>query len=376
MPARRADRRGSAVDRGVGGAVRPAARAAPAARRGRDDASASASSAGGVRAGRDRHAADAVGARAGDVERRVADDGGALARPARRRRARGPRGQRRAVLAVGAEAALAARGRAADPRALELQPRDRLEVAGDQRELVTPPSRGAPRAAAAPPGATRGAGPPGSGARTRAQGAARPRVGALRRCAPASSRASARIDAAIARSVRPAAWTRRRRARRRRGPRRDAVVQRVARARRGAAAAACRRCRRAAAATAAPAPAREGRRPAPGAGRTRRSAAPRRARRRAGPSRPASACSAAGADTHRVGTPPRLKWTASASVPVRARRAPSTVNGDRLGLGGRRRAARRARGCSVEPRSITGPEPSACSPASLRVDARARRWRG
>ena len=44
------------------------------------------------------------------------------------------------------------------------------------------------------------------------------------------------------------------------------------------------------------------------------------------------------------------------------------MNGICLGLGGRRAAARRAAALSVEPRLITGPEPSTCLPALLDVD--------
>ena len=48
--------------------------------------------------------------------------------------------------------------------------------------------------------------------------------------------------------------------------------------------------------------------------------------RRAGPSRPASACSAARSRRAPVGTPARLRWIASASVPV-PRAEAATVNG-------------------------------------------------
>ncbi len=64
----------------------------------------------------------------------------------------------------------------------------------------------------------------------------------------------------------------------------------------------------------------------PGAAPWPRSGARRRGRRRAGRARPASACSGSGSTRAPLGTPPRLRWTASASVPV-ARPEASTVNG-------------------------------------------------
>ena len=70
-----------------------------------------------------------VGARAGDVARRVADDHRLRARVAARAGA-GDGRQLDAVLVVGAEAALAVLEEAPEPGARELEVRDRLEVAG------------------------------------------------------------------------------------------------------------------------------------------------------------------------------------------------------------------------------------------------------
>ena len=87
------------------------------------------------RPGRDRDHAHAVGARAGDVARRVADHDRPLPRPAAGPGARDRR-QRGAVLGVAAEPALAGGEVVADARARELAPRHRLEVPGEQREPV------------------------------------------------------------------------------------------------------------------------------------------------------------------------------------------------------------------------------------------------
>src|SRR3954471_16878443 len=98
--------------------------------------------AGAVRPGRDGDAAHAVGVRAGDVVRRVADDDGLRAWVGRAARARPPardRGKLGAVLGVRAEGALAAREEAAEAGAIELEARDRLEIAADERELDAPP---------------------------------------------------------------------------------------------------------------------------------------------------------------------------------------------------------------------------------------------
>ena len=90
---------------------------------------------GGVRAGGDRDHAHPVGARARDVARGVADHDRALPRPAAGAGA-GHRRQLGAALGVRAEAALAGREVVADSGARELAPRDRLEVAGHERQPV------------------------------------------------------------------------------------------------------------------------------------------------------------------------------------------------------------------------------------------------
>src|ERR1700722_17282327 len=70
-----------------------------------------------------------------------------------------------------------------------------------------------------------------------------------------------------------------------------------------------------------------------------------------------------GIDTSPVGTPPRLRCTASASVPV-ARPEASTVKGIFSAVPASNSSSKTAL-LSVEPRVITGPEPSSCLPASL-----------
>ena len=64
-----------------------------------------------------------------------------------------------------------------------------------------------------------------------------------------------------------------------------------------------------------------------------------------------------------MGTPPRLRWTASASVPV-ARAVASTVNGI-FSASAVSKSSSNRRWLSVEPRLSTGPEPSSCLPLSL-----------
>ena len=86
-----------------------------------------------VRAGRHRDAAHPVSASAGDVARGVADDDGlrprVVAGPAA-----GDGRELGAVLVVGSEAALPGLEEAAKAGASDLQARDRLEVAGEQRQ--------------------------------------------------------------------------------------------------------------------------------------------------------------------------------------------------------------------------------------------------
>jgi FMN-dependent oxidoreductase (nitrilotriacetate monooxygenase family) len=90
-----------------------------------------------IRAGRHRQAANAVGAGAGDVPRGVADHDRPLSRerdPVGARPSAGDWREQRAVLGVGAEAALAGGEELAEPGARQLQAADRLVVTGDQRE--------------------------------------------------------------------------------------------------------------------------------------------------------------------------------------------------------------------------------------------------
>ena len=101
-------RRGGGAAAGGQPVAAQSASTGSAARAPSTTASASASASARERAGGDRDHAHAVGARAGDVARRVADHDRALARPAAGARAR-DRGQLAALLGVGAEAALAAR---------------------------------------------------------------------------------------------------------------------------------------------------------------------------------------------------------------------------------------------------------------------------
>ena len=139
--ARRRDaRRGGAgaPRRRLGPGGQPVAKSAStgsAARTPSTTASASGQRLGGVRAGGDRDHAHPVCARARDVARGVADHDRALPRPAAGAGA-GHRRQLGAALGVRAEAALAGREVVADAGARELAPRDRLEVAGHERQPV------------------------------------------------------------------------------------------------------------------------------------------------------------------------------------------------------------------------------------------------
>src|SRR4051794_10608684 len=88
-----------------------------------------------VAAAGDTDSAHAGGERGLDVERRVADQHGLLRRAITRAGARDA-DQLGAVARVGAEAALPGREEAAEPAEVELAACDRLEVAGDEREVV------------------------------------------------------------------------------------------------------------------------------------------------------------------------------------------------------------------------------------------------
>ena len=232
-----------------------------------------------------------VGARAGDVARRVADHDRALARPRRVRapRARAIAGSSAALLVVGAEAALARLevvARARHARACRRATGSRLPVTSESRN-----SSGRAASASQQLGDARRhlapTGRPGTAARTRRR--RRPHLGPARvdRLAPTPA---ARQQVARDRAVgAPGASTR--------APSscgdavhlRRRLAQRARVLGRRHAGAACRRCRTAAGAT----QRRQVQvRPA-AAARRRRSASRRSRRRRAGPSPPASACSAA-----------------------------------------------------------------------------------
>ena len=145
LPARQALAAAEPARRG-GGAPRwsgPLAKSSSTGSRARASsttASASASCLDPERAGGDRDDAHVVGARAGDVARRVADHDRALARPVAGARAGDRRqlGARRRRPSRSRPGPARSSGRC--PARASLQPRDRLEVAGHQRqaELVRP----------------------------------------------------------------------------------------------------------------------------------------------------------------------------------------------------------------------------------------------
>ena len=252
------------------------------------------------RAGRDRGHAHAVGARAGDVARRVADDDRALARP-RRVEARGA-GDRR-QLARGPRASepkppWPAAKKPPMPARRELEPRDRLEVAGHEREpeLVRP--RGQRRQQLDDPGRQPSStGRPGTSRSYAATVPRRHRARPARRSPPRDTPGASSRSRAIARSVRPAAST----------VTPSSASSPCTSAAASRSASACSPRRRCSSVPSMSNSSRSERSApevevrAPGAARTPRSAAPRSRRRRAGPSRPASACSAAARRRRRSG---------------------------------------------------------------------------